>query len=717
MSFDQLRQDSRYALRGLVRSPVFSITAILSLAIGVGGTAAIYALANSLLLRAPEGVGNPDRVVNIGRSQNGQGFDNFAYTTFADYRDRNSTFSGLAAIEFTPRRLSLRGSDGGEAIEGAVVSGNFFSVLEARPALGRFVLDEEDRTPRTHAVAVLSHRFWTERFNGDSSVITRAIVLNGTPFTVVGVAAAGFHGASFTSAQVWVPMMASPWLGTSAEMLTTGRRGAWIMAIGRLKPDVAISQAQADLATIQAQLGQAYPDAYEGMGVRVTALSLFPGDMRGMVSLFTTFLFVLTGLVLVIGGTNVAGMMLARSAARRREIAVRLAIGASRGRLARQLITESALLFAVAGVIGTLLASWLMAALMSFVPSLPFSVSIEPAIDWRVIAFALVVATIAGMLAGLAPAVQSTKPALAPELRSDVGGSGRRHRLRSSLLVMQVTFSMLLLVVAALFGRALLHARAIDPGFDPANVHVATLDFGLVNHTPETGHQFADRLIQGTAAAPGVESAALARMIPLQNGGMGLGGVLVEGRPASVENPSWNADWNIVTPSYFDVLRIPLVRGRAFTALDRSGTPDVAIINERLAERIWPGEDAVGKSFRNDDRVVTIVGVARDAKYRTLGESPRGFIYVPFGQRYNDEMSLFVRSSTATSPAPAIRRVVADLDPSLPILASQSLVDLSAVGLFAQRMAVWVAGSLGGVALLLALIGIYGVTARATRVC
>jgi predicted permease len=711
MLFDHLRQDSRYAIRGLARSPVFSITAILSLAIGVGGTAAIYSLANSLLLSPPAGVGNPDRVVNVGRTTDGRGFDNFSYVTFADYRDRNSTLDGLAAVEFTPRRLSLKGTEGGEAIEGAVVSGSFFDVLDVRPALGRFFLDEEDRTPRTHAVTVLSYHFWQERFGGDSSILSTGVVLNGTPFTVVGVAAEGFRGPAFTSADVWIPMMASPWLGTPETMLTQGRRGAWIMAIGRLKPDVAVSQAQADLSTIQAQLAQAYPEEYEGRGVKIMPLSLFPGDMRSMVGLFTTFLFVLTGLVLVIGGTNVAGMLLARSAARRREIAVRLAIGASRARLVRQLITESTLLFAVAGVVGTLLASWLMAALMSLIPSLPFSVSVQPSIDWRVILFALGVATTAGMLAGLAPALQSTRPALAPELRSDVGGSGKRQRLRSGLLVMQVTFSMLLLVVAGLFGRALLNARAIDPGFDPTNVHVSTLDFGLVNHTPETGRQFGDRLMQGAAAVPGVESVALVRMIPLQDGGMGLGPVLVDGRPASAENASWNADWNIVTPAFFDVLRIPIIRGRGFTEADRAGAADVAIINERLAASIWPGEEAVGKTFRNEERVITVIGVARNAKYRTLGESPRAFIYVPFAQRYHGEMSLFVRTSSAASPAPAIRRLVADLDPSLPVLGSQSLLELSAVGLFAQRIAAWVAGSLGGVALLLALIGIYGITA------
>ena len=706
---DTFRHDVRYAVRGLVRSPVFSLTAMLSLAIGVGGTAAIYSIANAVLLSAPPGVGHPDRVVNVGRTQDGRGFDNFSYITYTDYRDRNSTFAGLAALDFEPTPVSLKGPEGGEALEASIVSGNFFSVLEVRPALGRFFLEEEDRTPRTHAVTVISHRLWKERFNGDSGILASAVVLNGAPFTVVGVAAEGFHGPAITSPDLWVPMMASPWLGKPAELLTTSRRGAWLMAIGRLKPDVGVSQGQADLATIHAQLAQTYPEAYEGQGVAVRPVSLLPGDLRTMGSLFMAFLFALTAMVLVIGGTNVAGMLLARSAARRREIAVRLAIGASRGRLARQLITESVVLFAVAGVVGALLARWVVVALMSLLPSLPFRLAIEPSIDWRVVLFAIVVAVAAGIIAGLAPALQSTKPSLAPELRSDVGGTARRQRLRSSLLVTQVAFSMLLLVVAGLFGRALVRAQTIDPGFEPRGVHVATLDLTLVNHTPETGTQFIDRLLARAATLPGVESAAMARMVPLNGGKMGLGGVEVEGRPAPGPNESWDPGWNIVTPAYFDVMRIPLLKGRGFTAQDRVGTPDVAVINETLASRIWPNEEAVGKSFRNDGRVVTVIGIARDAKYREIGEVGEGFIYVPLAQRYNPSMSLFVRS-TAPMFVP-VRRLVAELDPALPILDSQSMEDHAAVGLFPQRVAVWVAASLGGVALLLALIGIYGVTA------
>jgi predicted permease len=596
-------------------------------------------------------------------------------------------------------------------VESGVVSGNFFSVLQVRPALGRFFLPEEDRTPRTHAVAVLSHRFWRERFTGDSTILARAIVLNGVPFTVVGVADESFHGSSVVAPDLWVPMMAKPWLGSSVENLTTSRGGAWLMAIGRLKPDVGISQAQADLATIAAQLRQAYTDVNEGHGVRVMPVSLFPGDIQRIVALFVTFLFVLTGLVLLIAGTNVAGMLLARTAARRREIAVRLAIGASRARLVRQFITESAVLFLVAGVAGTVIARWMLTGLLALIPQLPLQVAIEPSVDWRVVLFALVVSLGAGLLAGLAPALQSTRPALAPELRSDVGGSGRKHRLRSGLLVAQMAFSMLLLVTAGLFGRALMRAKAIDPGFDARGVNIAMLDLNLVNHTAVSGAQFLDRLVERARSLPGAQNVALARMIPLDGGGMGLGPIQVDGREAPDREGGWNADWNIVTPGYLDLMRIPLVTGRDFRADDRDGSPDVAIINQTLAATIWPGEDAIGKVIRNDERSVTVIGVARNSKYRTLGEDPRGFIYVPLAQRYNGNMSLLVRTEPGIAMTAPIRGVVAELDPSLPIVNAQTLEEHAAVGLFPQRVALWVAASLGGVALLLALLGIYGVTA------
>jgi predicted permease len=270
---------------------------------------------------------------------------------------------------------------------------------------------------------------------------------------------------------------------------------------------------------------------------------------------------------------------------------------------------------------------------------------------------------------------------------------------------------MLLLVVAGLFGRALVNARSIDPGFDPVNLHVATFDLGLANYTEETAPPFMDRMVAGTAALPGVQGVALSRMIPLDGGGMGLGSFIVEGHPASPDNPGWSPDWNIVTPSYFDVMQMPIVKGRSFTDQDRAGAPDVAILNETLASRVWAGEEPLGKTFRNGDVTVTVIGIVRDAKYRSLGEAPRGFVYVPFAQRYIGTVSLFVRHTPNASMTAPIRQLVANLDPALPILSSEPMVRHAAVGLFPQRVALWVATSLGAVALLLTLIGIYGVTA------
>lgn len=706
---DRIVQDVRHAARGLRRTPVFSLTAILSLAIGLGATTAIFSLVNTLLLTSPPGLGEPDRLVYLGRTQDGNGFDNFSYLNFVDYRDRNTTLSGLAAMSIEPRNASLAGPNGGEAIDAGIVGGNWFAVLRARPALGRFFLPEEDVTPRSHAVTVLSHRFWQRRFNGDSSIVGTAISINGQPFTVVGVAAEGFHGTTVLRPDLWVPVMATPWLGMPDE-LTTRRTNVWMMAVGRLKDGVGLTQANADFATIGRQLEQAYPQENEGMGARILPATLVPGEAQQIVTLFMAFLLALTGLVLAIAGTNVAGMLLARAAARRREIALRLAIGAGRGRIVQQLLTESVLLFVLASALGIVIARGIIAGLMSLVPTLPAQVALEPRLDWRVFGFALAVALVAGIAAGLAPALQSTKPALTPALHGGTAG-GRRLRLRSGLLVAQMTLSMVLLAVAGLFGRALVRARTIDPGFVAANLQVASLDLQLANYDDVTGLRFAERLAEGAAAIPGVTSVALTRMVPLDGGGFGLGGIDVPGREPPDRDRGWGEDWNIVSPAYFETMGMPIVTGRAFTDADRAGGDQVAVINQVLAERIWPGEDAVGKVFLNDGRPITVVGVARTAKYRSLGESPRAFVYRPLAQQYNNRLSLVVRHAEGVAVGPSIRRLVADLDPSLPILVQQSMEEAAAIGLFPQRVALWVAASLGGVALLLAVIGIYGVTA------
>jgi predicted permease len=393
-------------------------------------------------------------------------------------------------------------------------------------------------------------------------------------------------------------------------------------------------------------------------------------------------------------------------------MAVRLAMGATRARLVRHLLTEFLVLFVVAGGTGVLIAKAMVTGVLALVPRLPVQLSVNPRLDWTVAGFALLTVLASGLLAGLAPALQSSSPALVPALTSGTSGAGHRSRLRSGLLVAQIAFSLLLLVTGALFGRALVRARTLDPGFDPRDVTYATIDLQLANLDSSRGGALVDALLARSRAMPGVEAATTSAMLPIGGGGLGLGGITVPGRrPPNPEHDSWDADWNVVSPGYFGVLRMMLVQGRDFTVADRTGAPDVAIINETLARRIWPDGNPVGRTFRNDGRTVTVIGIARDAKYRTLGEAPRGFVYVPLAQRYFTRASLVIRTTPGVRVDAAVRRLVAELAPALPVLDQRTMVEHTAISLLPQRVAAWVAGTLGVVALLLALVGVYGITA------
>ncbi|MEX2154612.1 MAG: ABC transporter permease, partial [Gemmatimonadaceae bacterium] len=633
-----------YAARGIRRAPLFALVSVLSIAIGVGATTAIVTLANTLLFSAPPGTGDPDRIVVIGSTRNGQGFDNFSYPTFLDYRGAKSV-PAMSAVQVETRDVSLGGPSGGEAIKATIVSGNFFSVLQTRPALGRFFVPDEDATPGGGAnpAVVLSHRFWRTRFESDPSLIGRTIALNGSPFTVVGVATEEFNGPFVIAPHVWVTTMASTRVGMS-EQLFRARNAVWIMGVGRLAPDVSLSEAQAELSGIAARARQLHPNMNQGHGVAVHPATLLPGQLRTVASAFMAMLFVIAALVLVIASTNVAGMLLARATARRREIAVRLAIGASRSRLISQLVTESLMLFAVAGVAGLLLAKWLVAGLLVLVPRLPVQLVVDARMAWPVFLFALGASVIAGVGAGLVPAIQASKPQLVPALKlGDAGGLARHQRLRGALLVAQITFSMLLLVVGGLMARALTKAQAIDPGFNPRGVVLASLNLELANYDSLRGRPFMSTLIERAEALPGARSAATAAMIPVDGGGLGLGGVQVAGRQPPEGGDGWDEDWNVVSPAYFETLQIPIVRGRAFTDADRTGRADVTILNETFARTLFPSEDAVGKVIRNGERTLTVIGIAKNGKYRTLGERPRNYIYVPISQWYFERLTLFVR--------------------------------------------------------------------------
>jgi predicted permease len=715
---DRIAQDLRYAVRLLRRNPLFALTAVLSLAVGIGANTTIFTIANALLFRAPVGVAEPDRLVDIGRSQNRQGFDTNSYPNYLDIRKRNTVFSGVYAYRLDPSPMSLGGPDGAERVYGTIVTNNYFDVLGARPRVGRLFRTDDSEAPGANPIAVLNYRLWMRRFNGDASIAGRTIILNGHPFTVAGVAEDGFQGTSVLSPDLWVPtnMIDAAMPRVSGGSLLTDRASVWLVMGARLKPGISITQAQAELELLGAALEREFPTDNRGKGLSVLATSPMPGQ-SGPVGGFMALLMGIVALVLVIACANVAGVLIARGTARRREIAVRLAIGAGRARLISQLLTETTMLFALGGAAGLVLARVMTRLLVSLLPTLPVPLDVSLALDGRAIAFTLTLSLVASLLSGLVPALQASKTNVVPALKDEGPGGSSRHRARHAFVVAQVALSLLLVVAAGLLVRALSRATSLDPGFDPRGVEIAGVDFSLAGYTEATGRVFARNLLARVRQLPGVQSATLSRMLPLGNSRMGLGPVTV---PGGVAPPGgqWSPqiEWNIVEPGYFATLRVPLVRGRDFDDRDREGAQDAVIVNETAARRFWPGQEPLGRALRQQTareqfRTLVVVGVARDAKSRSLSDPLAPFLYVPLQQQYSPRMTIVARTTDGRRIAGELRKLLASLDPNLPIVTSQTLEDFTAVGLVPQRVAASVAGSLGLVGLLLASMGIYGVTA------
>jgi predicted permease len=713
---ETLWQDVRYGLRLLRRSPLFTLTAALSLAIGIGANTTIFSVASALLLRPLPGIAEPGRLVDIGRTRNGKDFDNSSYPNYRDIRARVTTLSDVYAYKLEPQAMGLGGQDGAERIYGAIVSGNYFTVLGTRAHAGRLLVDADDEgAPGSHPVIVLSYELWQRRFGGKPEAIGQVVPLNGHPFTIVGVTPPGFQGTTVLRNEAWVSISSTP-LATPRRgaSLLTSREGVFVVMGGRLKPGVTVAQAKTELVSIGAALEREFPAANRNAGLTAMASAVIPGHIDVFAG-FLGLLMAIVGLVLLIACVNLSGMMLARAAGRRREIAVRLAIGASRWRLARQLLTETALLFVAGGVLGVLVSNWLRALLMALLPQLPVPVGLDMTTDLRVLSFAILVSLAAAIVSGLAPALQASRPDLVPALKADgQGTAGGRLPLRSVFLVGQVAMSLLLVLVAGLFMRTLGRAAAIHPGFDQTNVDVVMLDLSLGHYNATTGPAFAQDLVSRALTRPGVRSAALVIDLPLDGGRKGFGAVRTPGIQRG-DSDELNTDWNIVSPGYFKTLDIRLVRGRDFTDTDTAAAPRVAIVNEALARLAWHTSDAIGRTIElNDDssgkwQQVTIVGVAADAQVITLGEAVDPYIYVPFTQLYDPRVALVVKTAGGTA-IPQIRALVREMDPNLPVAQALPLAEVTAVGLIPQRIAAGVAGSLGVVGLLLAAIGIYGVT-------
>ncbi|HVT61706.1 MAG TPA: ABC transporter permease [Thermoanaerobaculia bacterium] len=705
-------RDLIYSLRALRRSPWFSITAVASLAIGIGASTAIFTLVNSLLLRPLPGVAEPERLVNVFRNEVGEKrqLGGFPLAAYRDYRDFNDVFFGLAV--FTDRALSLTRNGESELVAAQVVSGNYFAVLGARPAKGRFFLPEEDRTRGTHRVAVVSHALWRRRFGGDPSLVGKELILNGIPFTVIGIAAEGFGGTFFGFvSDVFLPTAMADLVLQRTDL--ENRHTVWLEAIGRLRPGVSPARAQAGMNTIARRLALEHPED-RNFEIALTPMTGYDRDIQsGVVGLLAVLLAV-AGFVLLIACVNVAGMLLARAAVRSKEIAIRLALGMARARLIRQLLTESVFLALLGAGGGFLLASWGLALLRQFEPPLGIRLVFDFTPDLRVLGFTLAISVVCGLAFGMVPARQAASRDLVPELKEGAGqGRSGAARLRSAFVVGQVAVSLLLLITAGLFLRALHHAASAYPGFDPNQVETVTLDPAVLGYDNARSRELFMRLSERVAALPGVLAVCLADATPLGLGnlfGTSRTPVKVDGRQPPAGQDAFKVEYSRIGTRYFEVLRIQLLRGRDFSAADRERGHPVAVVNETMARHFWPGEDPIGKRFLQNNQVVEIVGLAKDSKYSRVNEDPRDFLYLPFPQAPGSRMTLFARvGGSPTALAPAVRREVRQLAGNLPILSLMTMLESIAVSRLPQRIAATVASLLGLTGLLLAAVGIYGV--------
>lgn len=505
--------------------------------------------------------------------------------------------------------------------------------------------------------------------------------------------------------------------GRSNADILTDPRLVWHVAIGRLKPGVTAAAAHAELDTVMEAFKTQEPRANPAHRVRVLPMGRVPGPVRSSFAAFVGFLFVLTAALLAIACSNVAGMLLARAAVRRREMATRLAVGASRGRLIAQLLTEMMVLSMAAGALALPLTYGFLAALEQSLPSLPVIVNLDLAVNVRVVAFAFTIALLTAVIFGLAPARYALGADLASMLHGAYATADRRRwRLRNVLVAAQVALSLMLVVTALLFLRSLGAAARTHPGFETANIQIATVDVSLGGYRDQQAVALADRVMERLRATSGVTSVATARMIPLQGGFLDLGEVRVPGAQRPSFDGHWNVDWDIVSPDYFQTLGMPMAEGRPFQGDDREGSRQVAIVNETFARLAFPGQSAVGRVLyqqlsERDERPLEIVGVARDAKYRFISDPPRSFIYRPLAQQPTSRLEFYLKHEPGLQLAANIRTAMAQVESSVPVLLLQSFDDAAAVGLLPQRIAAWIAGSVGSVGVFLAALGLYGLMA------
>jgi predicted permease len=703
--------DLRFAARKLRTSPVFTIVAVVVIALGSGAVTTIFSAMNAVVLRPLPGTTRGGHLVLFERrSPDFKEGASGSYAFYRHIRDNNRSLDGAAA--WTTTEMSI--SNGGEAtaVHGNLVTGNFFNVLGVRPALGRFFTPDEDRTPLAHPVIVVSHSFWEMRLGSDSSVVGRTVTLNGNPYTLIGVAPPGFRGA-FTPLKVeaWVPIMMQPQLRPDRNLTND----AWLWMFGRLRDGVSRDAAQRDLSAITAQWvkdGNEQGGLRNYSSIRITDLTGLPDDARVAFIGFTALLLGAASLVLLIASVNVASMLSARAIARRREMAVRAALGAGRSQLVRQLLTESLLLFLL-GAFGGMAIAWITTAALEQIP-IPgdASLSLELSPDPRVLTFALLISLVTGVVFGLAPAFQGVGRDITSRLRNDSSGSGsRRSFAGNALIVGQLALSLVLLVSAGLFIRALDQGSRVDPGFETSGVTTAVFNSESWGYDSLKAQRFYRELSEQVAALPGVSSVSYTNVMPLAFS-TSTATIEPNGPGTTDAGTRVRVDMATVDGSYFDVVRIPVLLGRTFNDTDDARAPHVAIVNETLVKRLWPDGNGLGRTFGFRGERVVVVGIARDAKYGSLTEKTPPYVYIPTRQMWQPHQTLLVRTGgDAATLTSGIRNAVRDIDAALPRPLVRTLREETSIVLFPQRIAAIVTGVLGAVGLLLSAVGLYGIIA------
>ena len=710
-------RDVRFGLRMLRKNPGFTTVAVLTLALGIGANTTVFCWIENILLRPLAGVAKQEELVVVITTHGATTLETISLPNLQDQGKIKELVAGVLAWSDTPAaRLTANGQS--EWIYGQQVTANFFDLLGVKPLLGRTFLPEEDGQPGGHPVIVINEGYWKRRFGGDPGIVGRAVDLNRRSFTIVGVVPEAFHGTiTGLKPDYWAPLTMCQEF-TQNQGWFDHRDAPWLHGMARLRPGVSRARAQAVIDTLAVQLDRAYPDSNKEVRFRLLPLWKAPGGASMMLPVLALLLAVSLGVLLIVT-VNVANLLLARAARREKEIAMRLALGAGRGRLIRQLLTESLLLALLGGGLGVLLASRMVELVRFFIPKSTVPIGISVTLDWHILGLVLLVTLATGLIFGLVPALKTSSPHLNEALKEGGRSSGAgapHHRLLGMLVVSQIALALVLLICAGLCLKGDQKARRIDLGFDPTHLLYAGIDIGKNGYSGETGKIFYQELQQRLSALPGVQEAAFGSWIPLgfslSGGNWNVSSVNVEGYSRQ-PNEDLNVSHGIVSPRYFAAMRIPLIEGRDFTDQDDQKHPSVAIINETMAKRFWPGQSPIGRKLAEWGQPRTVVGVVKTGKYSLLNESPQVFFYTPYQQGGSD-LSLSLCLRTAGNPkalAGALVQEIHELDPGVEPLGILPMTDYIQPAFFAQQIAASLLVLLGSVALALAAMGVYGVMA------